>query len=207
MADIKLKNQNGEEITYDNINSIKIPSATEGYAEFIQPSGEITITSNDTYDVTNYESAIVDVQPSGSTGAVRYDEVQSLTDAQKEQARNNINAVEGDGEGTTLQDIIDAIDDCETPSNKVTNLDYVFTDDTKYPSAKSVKSYLELDEGVNNIQHAEYKEKGAIGSADEALYRSNSNQAKKNYPSIYALMGYVDRKISEAITDALGGSY
>lgn len=67
---IKLNNKD-----YNGVSTVQLPTTSGGTATFKDtdeiktPSGSITITMNGTHDVTNFESAIVNVPTGGGSGS------------------------------------------------------------------------------------------------------------------------------------------
>lgn len=72
---------------------------TESYLEDIADAIRAKTGDSDTYKPSEMAEAIMGISGGGGTGAVRYDEAQTLTDAQKTTARGNIAAASADDVG------------------------------------------------------------------------------------------------------------
>lgn len=69
------KNVKVNDMTYNGVSTVELPLASgSGKAQFKDvdeintPSGSVTITENGTHDVTNYASAVVNVESDGGSG-------------------------------------------------------------------------------------------------------------------------------------------
>ena len=64
--------------TYTNVAGFKATDTSDNVLAYVRPTGTLNITSNDTYDVTNYASATVNVSGGGGTDRLELLATQSL---------------------------------------------------------------------------------------------------------------------------------